>query len=247
MAGYLKMWTTIKSNPKFLSLRGNARSVFLQLMITAKEQRDDGTVAYRNVAALSQDCGYDARSCSKLVAELQQKRLLTYTQNSDGTVVVVFPNYKKWQELGVAELLQGRYKNAAKIPSLRPDQTKADHICQNEKKEGEIDAQELVNLFNKMLAPPLDKVKILRPQSKRLKTILTRLKEHPEVTFWVHIYKTVSESNWLCGRKGGWKADFNWLLNPNRLEEIYEGKYDNNPIMTPQEEANHYKNKKRSN
>ena len=105
----------------------------------------------------------------------------------------------------------------------------------------------LVELFNGVLAPPLNKVQILRPQSKRLKTIQTRLKEHPDKKFWEHIYKVVSESKWLCGLKGGWKADFNWLLNPNRLEEIYEGKYDNNPIMTAQEETQHYKRRSPTN
>ena len=96
-----------------------------------------------------------------------------------------------------------------------------------------------------MLAPPLDKVKILRPKSKRLKDILTRLKEHPDKKFWEHIYGLVGDSNWLSGRKGGWKADFNWLLNPNRLEEIYEGKYENNPIMTAQEEEKYHTEKRR--
>ena len=109
------------------------------------------------------------------------------------------------------------------------------------REEEKSEAQELIDLFNRVLAPPLDKVKILRPGSKRLKTIKVRLSEHPEKKFWEHIYKVVSESNFLCGRRGGWKADFNWLLNPNRLEEIYEGKYDNNPIMTAQEEAQRYK------
>ncbi len=243
MAGYVKMWTAIRSDKGFLALSCNARGAYMQLIVAAKEQRDDGTVCYRNVAAMGSDWGCDRSTSAKILRKIAENSLCTYTVNEQGVLTIEVANYKKWQELTVREVVENSKKSPRKITPLRPDQTRAEHIRQNEKKVGELDAQELVDLFNKMLAPPLDKVKILRPQSKRLKTILTRLKEHPDKKFWGHIYKIVSESDFLCGRKGGWKADFNWLLNPNRLEEIYEGKYDNNPIMTAQEENRHYKRK----
>ena len=55
MAGYVKMWTTLRNNVGFLALSCNARGAYMQLIFAAQEQRDDGTVCYRNVAALGAD------------------------------------------------------------------------------------------------------------------------------------------------------------------------------------------------
>lgn len=237
----MKIWTQLTDDPKFLALSMNERSGLLQLIVEAKKQRDNGCIFTRNMSALAQSWACEVRTACKVLVKLQEIGWCSFEKHPDNTVEVTLHNYKEFQEIDTKEMVRRNRISPVKLQPLRPDQTKPDHIPQNGKKEGEIDAEELVNLFNKMLAPPLDKVKILRPQSKRLKNILTRLKEHPDKKFWEYIYKTVSESNWLCGRKGGWKADFNWLLNPNKLEEVYEGKFDNNPIMTAQEEAQRYK------
>ncbi len=144
MAGYVKIFTTIKSNPKYLSLRGNCRSVFLQLIISAKEQRDDGSIIYRNMSAFSTDMAYDLRTGRKLLAILQHKCLLKYRENGDGSLVIKLAKYKKWQEIDVKELLQKRYKNAAKIQPLRPD-----HIIPKQSRpDQEIPFDEIISHLN---------------------------------------------------------------------------------------------------
>ena len=243
MAGYVKIWTQLTDDPKFLALSMNERSGLLQLMVEAKKQRDNGCIFTRNMSALSQSWACEVRTAYKVLVKLQEMGWCSFEKHPDNTVEITLHNYKEFQEIDTKEMIRRNRISPVKLQPLRPDQTRPDHICQNDKKEGELEPQELIDLFNKILTPPLNKVQILRPQSKRLKTIQTRLKEHPDKKFWEHIYKVVSGSNFLCGLRGGWKADFNWLLNSNRLEEIYEGKYDNNPIMTAQEESQHYKRK----
>ena len=109
-----------------MSLSGTARGAYLQLIVAAKDQRDDGTVCYRSVAAAGSDWGLDRRTASKVLTILQQKCLLSYTENGSGVITIQLPNYKEWQEIDVDGVRQKRRKNVTKIPSLRPDQSKAE-------------------------------------------------------------------------------------------------------------------------
>ncbi|MGN0596589.1 MAG: hypothetical protein ACI4J1_04605 [Ruminiclostridium sp.] len=41
------------------------------------------------------------------------------------------------------------------------------------------------------------------------------------------IFRKVAASPFLCGNNGrNWRADFDWILKPNNLIQIFEGKYD---------------------
>ena len=123
MAGYVKVWTTIKNNEGFLSLSLQAKGAYLLLLITAKEQRDDGTVFYRNYSAMGADWGCERTTAGKILGKLRENSLLTYTQNGDGVLAITIANYKKWQELDVKTLVANSRKNPREIPPLRPDQT----------------------------------------------------------------------------------------------------------------------------
>ena len=124
MAGYVKVWTSIKSNPEFLSLSLVQRGAWYELLVGTKNQRDDGMVFYRNQSAMGMDWGCEGKTAGKVLGILQEKSLLTYTKNSEGGIAIKIANYKKWQDLTVGELVENSRKNPRKIPSLRPDQTK---------------------------------------------------------------------------------------------------------------------------
>jgi len=126
MAGYVKLWTTLRNNAAFLSLHGNARSVYLQVILAAKGQRDEGTVCYRNVAALGSDCGYDRRTADKMLTILSQACLLTFEKGDNGVLTITLPKYKHWQEITVSEVQKRGRNNVTKIPPTRPDQTRPD-------------------------------------------------------------------------------------------------------------------------
>lgn len=124
MAGYVKIWTTLLSNQAFLSLSASQRGLYLQLLIRCKEQRDDGVVCYRNVAALGSACGCDRKTAGKSLGKIAEKSLCTYTIEPSGVVTVIIPKYKKWQNLTAKEVVEKPRKNRRKIPPLRPDQTR---------------------------------------------------------------------------------------------------------------------------
>lgn len=41
-------------------------------------------------------------------------------------------------------------------------------------------------------------------------------------------FKRVEKSDFLCGRNGGWKASFEWILKPENMSKICSGQYDHN-------------------
>lgn len=118
------MWTTLRNNEGFLALSCNARGAYMQLILAAKEQRDDGTVCYRNVAAMGADWGCDRSTSAKILRKLAENSLCTHTTNGQGVITIKVTNYRHWQDLTVVELVEKSKKNPREIPSLRPDQTK---------------------------------------------------------------------------------------------------------------------------
>ena len=48
------------------------------------------------------------------------------------------------------------------------------------------------------------------------------------------VFDKVTESAFLCGGGNrGWKADFDWLINPTNMQNVLEGKYDGSQSNTP--------------
>ena len=158
MAGYAKMWTTIRHNKEFLSLSLHERGAFLQLIVAAKDQGDNGIINYRNIAAMGHDLGCNFQTGDKIVTKLKQICNWGYTKNDDGTVSVKIPNYKKWQELGVAELLQNRYKSVTKMQPLRPDQTKPDYTKPEQTIEPHKDFLEFIEKNKKRIFDRLSQI-----------------------------------------------------------------------------------------
>jgi len=62
---------------------------------------------------------------------------------------------------------------------------------------------------------------------RRLSTIRARLKERPDLEEWTGIFQRVISSPFLRGENDkGWRAGFDWVLNPSNLAKIIEGAYD---------------------
>ncbi len=69
--------------------------------------------------------------------------------------------------------------------------------------------------------------KVIKLSDARKKHISARFKEFDYETI-ISVFKKVSESDFLNGKNDRyWKADFDWIFNPNNFLKIYEGKYNN--------------------
>ena len=69
--------------------------------------------------------------------------------------------------------------------------------------------------------------------NKRKRQIEAGLKEYGLDGF-VELFNKVADSIFLCGGGDrGWQADFDWLINPENMQKVLEGKYDNDQSNTP--------------
>jgi len=76
MAGYPKIWTTIRHESWFKSLSCLKRGIWLQVILIAKEQSDDGWLCFNNVSHFAAELRSDRSSCEAwLTTEAQQLRI----------------------------------------------------------------------------------------------------------------------------------------------------------------------------
>ncbi|CEP94657.1 phage protein [[Clostridium] sordellii] len=69
--------------------------------------------------------------------------------------------------------------------------------------------------------------KVIKITDKRKKSIDSRIKEYNQETIY-KVFDTVANNKFLNGDNDrGWKADFDWIVNPNNFIKVLEGKYNN--------------------
>ena len=74
---------------------------------------------------------------------------------------------------------------------------------------------------------------------KRKKLINDRLKQYSMVEI-EEVFLLAEASDFLKGVKGGWKANFDWLLNENNFIKVLEGNYNNKSTSPPNEDKKKY-------
>lgn len=86
--------------------------------------------------------------------------------------------------------------------------------------------QDLAKLWNDKAPHELSRVNLpFKRQEKRLKPINKAIKRNPDPLWWESVLKRISQSSFLMGKKGEWKASFDFVVD--HAEEIIDGKYDN--------------------
>jgi hypothetical protein len=84
----------------------------------------------------------------------------------------------------------------------------------------------IVEAYNVRLGQYLPTVRELT--DKRKKHVRARWQSNPErqsVEWWDSYFEYVSRSPFLCGQKNGFRANFDWLVNPSNLTKVVEGTY----------------------
>ncbi len=116
-----------------------------------------------------------------------------------------------------------------RVPNLvttGQDKTRQDITGGVSKQDATSSLPELCLLWNKHCGEKLAKVvKTNRDRNKKIKTIFAN--NSPED--WAGIILRISGSDFCCGGgPRGWRADFDWLLQPGVYLKVLEGRYDNN-------------------
>ena len=85
--------------------------------------------------------------------------------------------------------------------------------------------QKIVDLFHAHL-PELPKVIKLTENRKRQINALSK-KDLPNEPAWIIFFEIISSSDFLMGRAGDWKCNFDWIIKPANALKISEGNYTN--------------------
>ena len=88
-----------------------------------------------------------------------------------------------------------------------------------------IDYQAVISLFNRTCVSLSKVQKLTDPRKRHIKTAVKTL---GDLSFEEYFH-TVEASDFLTGRKGEWKASFDWILSPSNMVKVIEGNY-RNPI-----------------
>lgn len=126
------------------------------------------------------------------------------------------------------DILEQRTENSNSITYTLVE--KSDEVDAN------TDCDSIVNEYNSVCVS-LPKVTKLTP--KRKKKIHARLKTYDQDTIR-HVFVRAEQSDFLTGKKGGWRASFDWLMeNDDNITKVLEGQYDNNKSSprSPYEQA----------
>ena len=88
-----------------------------------------------------------------------------------------------------------------------------------------VSVEDIVEAWNE-LAEAKGLAKVVRVTDSRRKQIQARLKEY-EPDDWSKALTAIYKSKFLCGENDrGWKADFDFLLQPKSFVKLVEGAYD---------------------
>jgi hypothetical protein len=91
------------------------------------------------------------------------------------------------------------------------------------KEEFSVDIEEIINIFNSVCfaLPSVSKSTIEREKA------IYKILETYSMEDIGNVFKLVAESDYLCGKKVEWKADFDWIFVPKNFIKILENKYKN--------------------
>ena len=106
-----------------------------------------------------------------------------------------------------------------------------------------ISPAEVITLYNKILSVPplsLPSVKVVSDRLKR--SILARVREaadRRDAAWWErYFHDEVAASDFLCGRSGnGFRADLHWLVGPENMAKVLNGRYVNTNRSLPAKPA----------
>lgn len=91
------------------------------------------------------------------------------------------------------------------------------------KEEIGIDIDEIINVFNSVC---FSLPTVTKSTAEREKAVYKILESYTLQDIG-NVFKLVAESDYLCGKKVEWKADFDWVFKPVNFIKILENKYKN--------------------
>lgn len=225
--GYIKLWRKSLDNGwlknhdlwvfwSYCLLRANHTSVIVKIgfqeIPLQAGQFIFGRVQAAKDLAMSE---WKIRNCLDFLKKAGNLTIKTTNKFSIITIV----NWDTYQGDSIA-------KPPAKPPTNR-QQPATEKNVKNDKEESLCPFQDILDLFNEKL-PDLPRVRKLTP--RRRKALNARWREDKErqsLEWWGRFFEYVAGCLFLMGQnRNGWKASFDWIMEPSNFVKIVEGNYE---------------------
>jgi hypothetical protein len=227
-----------------------AYSCFFRLLELFSERYDGGEpVVKLNIKTIKKTWKCSSKNAEKYLNCLSSNGLVFYKffDNNADFLEVKIPEMSDFIDEYTRKKLRKSAQNPAKVrpksgqrterksgqSAKKPKQTNPDNIL----------THWLSDLWNDQRGKLPEVRKIT---TKRLKVIKQRIKEYPDKKEWLEAIHKLRDSDFCNGLNDrSWVADFDFLMKPDSMAKILEGRYDNRRLIS-KADMNLYKNKKQA-
>ncbi|MEY8367583.1 hypothetical protein AALA24_02330 [Anaerovoracaceae bacterium 42-11] len=231
MEGYIKLYRKLIKSPIFQNEK--LLKIWIWCLCRANHRETETIVGLRKVQLqkgqfvfglikASQELQIPKTTLYRNLRTLCEFGMISIKAENKFSVVTV-ENWEKYQCLD-----SETEKETEKKRKRNGKQTETDKNDKNVKNDKEdiytSDFQEIADAYNR-ICHSLPKCTTL--SDKRKKALHARLKSGFRPSDFEEVFRKAEESDFLSGRKGKWKAGFDWLINENNMIKVREGNYDN--------------------
>lgn len=181
---------------------------------------------YNSIAAFDELFPYFTRAqIRSAILKLEDSGLIVtgnYNQSAYDRTKWYSPNEK----FHLSKLTNGFDPEGKPIPDIKPDiKPDRDMSSGDDHSPKSDDVENIVRAWNE-LAEARNLPKVAKITASRRKQVQARLKEWSDDE-WSKALTAIYRSKFLCGEnERGWKANFDFLLQPNSFTRLIEGAYD---------------------
>lgn len=242
--GFIKLHRKIMDSPLWQSCKPERKTILITILLKANHKEKtiilDSTrekitllpgqfVTSRSKLAKECGKGISEQMIRSALDYFEKHDFLTKQSTSKSTNGYTLITIKNWG------LYQADDRNQpSKQPRNQPSTNQAPTTNKNEKNEKKDIYNKIQQEFNSTCKglPSIKKI-----SDAREKAIDARIKEH-NLEIVLEVFKIASKSSYLNGyNKRNWKANFDWIMNPNNFLKVLEGNYNSNlKVHNPAEE-----------
>lgn len=197
---------------------------------------DRGQLAH-SIRFIAEVWGWHKSKVERFLGRLKTETMIE-TVTETGATVITICNYERYQsrDEGKRDTKRGAAETAARQSRDKPKKdNKPTNTSSNE--EDEVEARDAVRTVSEAyseMAARSGLASIAVVSDKRRASIKARVDEHG-LDAVIEAIRKLGKSDFCRGLNDtGWKADFDFLLQPSSFIKLIEGKYDNRSPQAPE-------------
>jgi len=158
------------------------------------------------------------------VMKFFMKNLMAHTMKVQHGTIITILNYDHYQNMANYEFMHDSHNDRTNDHTIKRKKglKKDKYSCPY---------NQILDLYHEILAE-LPRVRNFTERRRAMLTARWNEKAKSQrglysntLEFWEAFFKYISESDWLMGRKGDWKANFEWIITKQNFNKIIEGNY----------------------